>query len=1343
MLQYGLYGKQISNTFVQSTTAISQTIKPLILIDWLDSRHVGKYNNAEIASSTSSFTAPTTNAINLEASGMLLRTNRVTPTYRTLSTKEVEFNKRNRSDYYFTPNESINGIERQAFTWAVCDAKDKFGKTITANGQWHALPSSKDDNYEFGFISGVKSTSNTHVTKNGYEFSSPVIIQYNFTGRPVNILKVITSEYNGQIKAYNIQAYEDTTTMVFNVDSEIPDNSYYNTHYLNSNNINKIVLTIYTTKNPLDRARVNEVAPIYQTDVTDYIMDFNVAKVRDVHETSLPIAGGGSSTCSLKLDNNGKDFSLFSSASTYGKYMKKDLRAHVYTGWQIQKTNEILVNSVLAANIISSSSTITVDTTENMPQGGGDNNFIVTINPGATTQERVLCYKDSYNTLTVVERGFGDTEASAHSIGETVQFDPYEYVPCGIFYVDEWQSSSSDMSVNANLTNWNKFTNEKMITNGYFMQESTIAEAVDNLLLRTNFPKKDIDYFSKPSKTYKKDDAILHFGFDEDTVDRASTTRIPSPSLRARFVALPEKQENTIKDIKLDANDRTLSAEEISLDIITYVAPSFTSTSNVISTQPAGEEEPVALNYQNDSFVASNGSTVTDYYNGVFDGYYIPSSSGIQRLRLDVRNCGVRMIFNKNMTEINSWYEINPGDVNDTTFLTEEMDLTAGRLYEIRIEFFHKTDDFGIALKKDIEGSIDWVWAHECVTMPSFDYIGSKSDVTYLDFASGSWSVNTGGNFVERVATRNDGRYVGSALTGQASGVVSDPENKSVLLASNSYIRVPYHISYDIFNSSSSSYTNEFSIEVYAKFHNGSFAGTGEYISNWSNATSTSGFEFFNTSSSNGFKFKTSTGTATITSNTALSSSAFTHIGVTYKSNTLKYYINGALANTVTTTGTLLSYTGKDLTIGGRGALFTPETLEAFAVETPPASIRSFYIDEFVMFKKMLTDEEIKKHYIETQMQPVFVMPFIYGNETTIQALIDTISLADLGRLYIDEYGKARYEHYYRFFESTIAQHSTIQKTFSDDTNIIDASYNVQLQANKVTVKLTGVSTKNNALQGLWSLEDGTTLAVGKLNANIASNATSVPMVTTDKPYFPKSGYVKLDDEIIRYESKTANSLDTLTRAYFNTVAAAHTANTLVREVQQYTITYNSSPAYQVQNPLISGIFNKKPALVEIIKYEPNAYKANLIVAASQYAPDATEVWLKGTDELNNEQSVTSIAGVPIVVQQTNNDIREQTNTLSDNIRLYGLKEIVIENEFITNLAHAKTIADFIISKMSEPVPVLNITITPTPTIQLGDRIRISSMDSFDIINGDYWVISTEIGYGSQPTQSMVIRKVV
>lgn len=1342
MLQYGLYGKQISNTFVEKTTSISQTIKPLILIDWLDSRHVLKSNNTEIASSASSFTAPSDNDITSEVNGMLLRTNRLTPTYRSLTTAEIEFNKKNRSNFYFTPNESINGIERQSFTWAVCDAKDRFGKTITANGQWHAMPSSKDDNYEFGFISGVKSTSSLHATRSGYEFSSPVVIEYVFTARPVNILKVITSEYSGQIKSYNIQAYENTSTLVFNKDSEIPDESYYKTHYLNSSAINKIVLTIHTTKNPLDRARVNEVCPIYRVDITDYVIDFNISKVRDVHETSLPIAGGGSSTCSLKLDNNAKDFSIFSSASTYGKYMKKDLRVYAYTGWQIQKTNKSSIDNILSTSINSSAGTIPLNSVDELPAGGGDNNYIVTINPGSISQERVLCYKGSGNNLTVVQRGYGDTDAASHSAGVIVRFDPYEYVPGGIFYVDEWQSSSSDMTVSASLTNWSKFSNEKMITDGYFMQESTIAGAVSNLLLRTNFPKYDIDYFSKPSETYRKNDAILHFGFDEDTVDRANSQRTPVSSLRARFVALPEKQRNTIKDIKLDANDRALSAEEVALETITYVSPSFVSTSTAISTQPGGEAEPVALNYLNDSFTAANGDTVTDYYNGVFDGYYIPSSSGVQRLRLDVKNCGVRMFFNKNLTEINKWYEIDPGNNTLTTFLTEEMDLTAGKMYEIRIEFFHKTYNFGIALKKVVGGTIDWVYGHECSTISSIDGIGSKNNSTYLTLSSGVWSSNTSANFVERVANRNDGRYIGSVLTGQNSGVVSDISNKSVLLASNSYIRAPYHISYDVFNSSSESFTGEFSMEVYAKFHNGHFANTGEYISNWSNASSTSGFEFFNTSSSNGFKFKTSSGTQTVSSNTALSSSSFTHIAVTYKSNSLKYYINGVLANTVAAPGTLLPFTGKDLTIGGRGASFSEETVSTFAIENPPAAIRSFFIDEFAIFKKQLTDEQVKKDYIETQIQPIYTMPFIYGNDTTIQSLIDTISLADLGRLYIDEYGKARYEHYYRFFEPSISQHASIQKTFSDDTNIIGASLNVQIQANKVTVKLTGVSTKNNAVQGLWSPDDGTTLAVGKLNANIASNAASIPMVTTDKPFFPNSGYVKIDNEVIRYESKTANSLDNLTRAYFDTVSAAHTANALVREAQQYTISYNSAPAYQVQNPLISGIFNKKPALVEIIKFEPNAYKANLIVAASQYAPDASEVWLKGTDDLNNEVAVTAIAGVPIVVQQTSNDIKEQSATLSDNIRLYGVKEIVIENEFITNLAHAKTIADFIISKMSDPVPVLNLTITPSPTIQLGDRIRISSMDSFDIINGDYWVISTEISYGDQPSQSMVIRKV-
>ena len=62
---------------------------------------------------------------------------------------------------------------------------------------------------------------------------------------------------------------------------------------------------------------------------------------------------------------------------------------------------------------------------------------------------------------------------------------------------------------------------------------------------------------------------------------------------------------------------------------------------------------------------------------------------------------------------------------------------------------------------------------------------------------------------------------------------------------------------------------------------------------------------------------------------------------------------------------------------------------------------------------------------------------------------------------------------------------------------------------------------------------------------------------------------------------------------------------------------------------------------------------------------------------------------------------------------------------------------------MSDPVPILNIEIMAIPTIQLGDRIKIGSLDAFDIINGEYWVISQEFSYGESVSHSLVLRKVV
>jgi hypothetical protein len=180
-----------------------------------------------------------------------------------------------------------------------------------------------------------------------------------------------------------------------------------------------------------------------------------------------------------------------------------------------------------------------------------------------------------------------------------------------------------------------------------------------------------------------------------------------------------------------------------------------------------------------------------------------------------------------------------------------------------------------------------------------------------------------------------------------------------------------------------------------------------------------------------------------------------------------------------------------------------------------------------------------------------------------------------------------------------------------------------------------------------------------------------------------------------------------------------------------------------IEQPLITNITTVKPPRLELIRYNPSPYGAMMIVAASNNNVAGDIVYLEGDNPQTDEKHFTSIAGIPVVVSEVTGEVKEQKATLDDNIRRYGLKEITIDNPFITNLDHAKKLANFIISKVSEPVPILNLTILTVPKLQLGDRIRISTMDSFDIINGDYWVISSDFSYDKSLSQSVVLRKVV
>ena len=1302
MLTSGLYGKEFSNSFNSAIAAPAQKIKPKVIIKWLDSRHLDNL---------------------------------------VVTTNDAPANTAYPSRGFFFPvSEAFNGIKRQSFTWGVAGAKDINGDVIKADGSWYAMPSLTTNDLsntqigsslEFGWWSNSVSSANTHATYSGYGFATDPYLQATFTTRKVNKIRVVTSEFNGQVSTYTVEAFDGSLNLVFSELGVIPNGSYYTDHVLSSalstQDISKIKVTIHSTVYPEDYARIQEIVPMYEIDISDYIISYSVNRTRDVHSTSLPIGGSETAVVDLTLDNTTKVFNLFNTSSLYGKYMVKDLEVEVYTGWRIKKPSSDNINASflqtqLVSNISNTAMSFTVLDKSNIPAGGAGDEFVVVINYGTQSEETILCSSvNSSGVVTVSQRGYGGTIPKAHSAGSIVRFDIYEYVKNGTFYVDEW-SIGTDMTVSANLQDWTKFLSERTINYGFFLQNVYADDAVQNLLLRANFPKADIKKLQSYKHGARERGAVALYSFNEDTVDRSGNNIIPASGLRARFWGMPaNKKDVSVKDILADAIDKELSPLDKALGEKSFTSPTITVLSKSISTSST-----YALNLDNYTFTGTDGTVYSEYFNGVFDGYYIPTDSGLQQIVIRIAYGGVR-VYLDDVVILNRWNITT----TSTRFASSSVNLTAGVPRKIRIEFYHSFNTGGVAsfdiiLYKALDGGSDvLVGASECCTIVALDSIGTKDPSRVLTTADAN-------------NHRNNAIYIDSPKLSQPSFLISDVNDKSVLLESNSYIRIPSHASIDV------TVDERWSIEFYGKFHNGVFSSDGEYLSCWNNSTSTAGFEFFNNSTSHGFKVKalanSTVTTETVSSNTALSNSSPSHLIATFDGDNLKYYVNGALVDTEVVDGTIVSWASKPITIGGRGATYTA------GAEVAPATIRSLYADEFAIYNECLTPNEVSDRYTEARMQPLTQFAFLYGNEDSIRGIMDGITFADMGRVYVDETDCARYEHYYRFFESTINQHAVVQTTISDSTNIIQADYVVALQCNKVVVPVSGIQTSSSSVQNLWTAPDNASLAVTALTANIASNTSGIDsamyVTTTLDPVYPDSGYLKIDDEIIKYISKTAVSFNGLERGQFQTTAAAHTSGTKVRESRYYDLKFDKSPAYNIKSPFVSSILFDSPARVEISRYLPYAYGAELIVSATNDVEIGKLAWLQGTNPETQYPYATTIGGTAVVMSEQNLQVKEQSASTNVSIKKYGVKDLTIQSPFITNSVHAKKLADFIIEKTQIPVPIINVSVTAMPKVQLGDRIRITALNALDIVNTDYWVISHSTAIGDTVTQNLVLRGV-
>jgi hypothetical protein len=472
-------------------------------------------------------------------------------------------------------------------------------------------------------------------------------------------------------------------------------------------------------------------------------------------------------------------------------------------------------------------------------------------------------------------------------------------------------------------------------------------------------------------------------------------------------------------------------------------------------------------------------------------------------------------------------------------------------------------------------------------------------------------------------------------------------------------------------------------------------------------------------------------------------------------------------------------------------------------------------------------------------------------------------------------------------------RHAIPQHTFSDQIDIVGGSRQSDIQTNSIIITVNPITTINSDVQSIWRAESGESLVVTKTRETINDVRTDFLKVkSTDQPLWLNSGYFKIDDEIIKYDSKTGNKLVGLTRGQFGTTAAQHGTKTYgfessiegfvaiencrikrsttqaktgtsslkmtcniadspsttaevngpqgkkkaipttfgsttmsfwiysqtnartvtpairffndaddtsvktvgssststlagwkqysytftpdtnkkymspvisisnvaqndifyiddvqvtntrprVREVRYYDIDYDSAPAIRVKRPFITAEIYDNTVTIE--SWEADAFSARVLLSANNNVPVGGTVVLEGSDPVTELENYFSIAGIPLVEETENDTVEEVSVDLDNMIRKHHVQELTIENKFIQDKEYAQVIADWLIAHFADPVPVMNLSTTGVPMIQLGDRIEVNGFDQLDINGVEFWVLQTSISYDGGVNQSFTLRKV-
>jgi len=343
-------------------------------------------------------------------------------------------------------------------------------------------------------------------------------------------------------------------------------------------------------------------------------------------------------------------------------------------------------------------------------------------------------------------------------------------------------------------------------------------------------------------------------------------------------------------------------------------------------------------------------------------------------------------------------------------------------------------------------------------------------------------------------------------------------------------------------------------------------------------------------------------------------------------------------------------------------------------------------------------------------------------DDQTYWQFLQEIALADLGSFYFDETGT------FVFQTKEWMKKTTVNLTLDQDVHIISAKHRNEIVKNSFSIEYTIPKVTDHSV-GLWEADDPTILDATTLGGSITANDTVIP--AGDISDWPKKGYIKIDDEIIRYDNRTDSSFYNCARGELHTDPASHSGGKTIYEIRKFEVEFSQAPATDI------AVLSTNEVYTDII--------------ATNFGPFKGEFYL-----LNNNSGLTivegahveaALDGLPeflIIYGRAIDDQEPQTINIRDDasIRRWGEQEFVMSLPWVQSEIHAKTLADFMVDVFKKPVVFVDAEVFAIPHLQIGDIVKIN-YPRLGVQSKDFHVVGITISGGLPAiSQSLRLRSV-